>query len=62
MSKSCDHRSETNYHPRSDVMFFGRPKHESQPERSALEQDSAEMSTIGMASGQRVNLLIIVER
>ena len=62
MSKSFDQRSEANCHPQLDVMSFGRPKHESQLERSALEQDFAEMSTIGMASGQQVNLLIIGKR
>ena len=35
--------------------------HESQPERSVLEQDPTVMPTIGMASGQQVNLLIIVK-
>ena len=61
MSKSCDQRSETNCHPLSDITSFGKSKHESQPERSALEQDSADVSTIGMASGQWVNLSIIVK-
>ena len=55
MPKCRDQRSHTNCHPLSDVTSFGRPKHVSQPKRNALEQDSTEILTIGMASSEPVN-------
>ena len=53
MSKKCDQRPVTNYLSLSEVMSFRKPKRKSLPESSALEQDSAVMSTIGMGSGTK---------
>ena len=52
----------TNCRPRSEVMSIGRPKQENHPERRALVLDSAVVSTIRMAAGQRVKQSMMVKK
>ena len=53
---SCVHRLESNRHPLSVLMVEGTPNRAIQLLVKARATVSAVMSTIGMASGHRVNL------
>ena len=58
IERSCFQNPETNCRPRSEVMPFGRLKWENHPERRALAQDSAVVSTIGMAARVKQSMMV----
>ena len=56
------HSRNVKEEPRSEVMCSGTPNLETHVERKAMEQEAAEESTKGTASGQRVERSMIVNR
>ena len=58
----ADQREDVKEDPRSEVMWRGTPNQEIHDERRAEAQDEASAVFNGIASGQRVDLSMIVMR
>ena len=56
------HSRDVKEEPRSEVMCSGKTNLETHAERKAVAQEAAEESTKGIASGQRVERSMIVNR